>query len=191
MFSPKIKKEETMEFFELVKKRRSVRSYLPQAVEKEKIVRCIEAARLAPSACNSQPWKFIVVDNPELKSKIAKATCDKILSFNHFSFQAPVIVAVVTEKANLSATLGRVIKKIPYQYIDTGIAVEHFCLQATEEGLGSCILGWFNEKAVKKILKIPFNKKVTLLITVGYPEKDEIVEKNRKPVEDILSFNSY
>ncbi|MGC8765610.1 MAG: nitroreductase family protein [Brevinematia bacterium] len=180
-----------MSFLELVRTRRSVRNYLQRPVEREKILKCIEAARLAPSACNSQPWKFIVVDDIELKNKIATETFGRVISFNQFSFQAPVIVVVVIESANITATLGRMIKNIPYQYIDVGIAIEHFCLQATEEGLGSCILGWFNEKPVRKILNIPQSKKIAALITVGYPESSEAVEKIRKPVEEVLSFNGY
>ena len=180
-----------MNFLELVRTRRSVRGYLTKPVERGKIMRCLEAARLAPSACNSQPWKFIVVDDPELKNMIAKETFGKLISFNHFSLQAPVIVVVVLENANITASIGKIVKQIPYSYIDAGIAIEHFCLQATEEGLGSCILGWFNEKPVKKILKIPEGKKVVALIALGYPEKNENPDKIRKPLEEMSSFNSY
>jgi nitroreductase len=178
-------------FIEMVKTRQSVRAYSSKEVNKEAVMRCIEAARFAPSACNAQPWKFIVVDNPELKNAIADAAHDRVLSMNHFTKQAPVHVVVVREKANLTSGIGQVVKNKEYPLIDIGIAVEHFCLQGLEEGLGTCILGWFNEKKVKKLLNIPTNKRVELIITVGYPASDEIREKRRKPVEEICVFNTY
>ncbi len=180
-----------MQFLELVKKRYSVRSYKPDKVEREKILRCLEAARLAPSACNSQPWKFIVVDEPELKNKVASETIGKLISFNHFAFQAPVIIVAIIENANITSTVGSVLKGIPYQYMDVGIAIEHFCLQATEERLGTCILGYFNEKPLKNLLKIPQSKKIAALITLGYAAKAEIPEKIRKPIDKIVGFNEY
>ena len=87
-----------MDFQELVKKRQSTRSYLDKPVEHEKIERCLEAVRLAPSACNAQPYKFIVVDEPGLRQRIAEETFGRIFSFNHFSMQAPVLIVIVQEK---------------------------------------------------------------------------------------------
>jgi len=102
-----------------------------------------------------------------------------------------VHIVVVREKANLTSNLGQFIKNKEYPLIDIGIAVEHLCLQAVEEGLGTCIIGWFNEKKVKKLLGIPLNKRAELLITLGYPARDEIREKRRKTLGDIVSFNKY
>lgn len=178
-------------FIDLISHRQSDRGYKTQAVEKEKLLRCIEAARLAPSACNAQPWKFIVVDEPELKSQLADATADKILSMNHFTKQAPVHVVVVMEKPNLSSKLGSIFKSKYFPLIDIGIATEHFCLQAAEEGLGTCIMGWFHEKRVKKLLKIPDNLRAMLIITVGYRLDEEIREKRRKTIEEIYNKNQY
>ncbi|MBT3208971.1 MAG: NAD(P)H nitroreductase [Bacteroidetes bacterium] len=178
-------------FLELASIRQSDRGYIDKAVEVEKIKRCLEAARLAPSACNSQPWKFIVVDNPELKNEVAKATSDKILPLNHFTIQAPVLVVVVREGANFTSKFGTIVKKKPYTLIDIGIATEHFCLQAVSEGLGTCILGWFNEKKVKKLLNIPERKRAELIITVGYKKTEDIRNKIRKDFDEIVSYNSY
>ena len=178
-------------FIELVQKRRSVRRYLPNPVEREKVERCIEAARLAPSACNSQPWKFIIIDNPEIKKAAAEATFGKVIAFNHFSLQAPVMVAIVAEPANLTAGVGGVMKGIPYYLLDIGIAAEHFCFQAVEEGLGSCMIGWFDEKKLKKILDIPPSRKIALMLTLGYPEPIETPVKTRKEHDKIRSFNRY
>ncbi|HEY9123744.1 MAG TPA: nitroreductase family protein [Bacteroidales bacterium] len=178
-------------FLDLVKKRQSVRAYKTDAVEPEKIARCIEAARLSPSACNAQPWKFIVVDDQKIKNQIADLTTTKMVPMNHFTKQAPVHVVLVMENPNLTSFVGSVIRDKPFTLIDIGIAAVQFCLQASAEGLGTCMIGWFNEKKVKKLLNIPSSKRAVLVITLGYPEDDTIREKIRKPVEQIYSRNSY
>jgi len=181
-----------MNFLDLVKIRQSVRSYDPERpVEKEKLDRCLEALRLAPSACNAQPWKIILVDDPELKEKIAKAAASYVLGFNKFAPQAPVLAVMVREEPNLTSKLGTILKNKPYTLMDIGIAVEHFCLQAASEGLGTCIMGWFDEPAVKKLLQIPRNKRTELIISIGYPAKPDIRQKIRKPLETICSYNRY
>ena len=179
-----------MQFSELVKLRQSVRAYKPDSVDPDKILRCIEAARIAPSACNSQPWKFIIVDNPELKNKTAQTTSNRFLPLNHFTKQAPVHIVIINEGSNLTASLGNKIKNKQYSLFDIGIAAEHFCLQAVEEGLGTCILGWFNEKKLRELLKIPDNKRPELIITVGYPN-EKLRKKKRKTIEKITSYNEY
>lgn len=168
-----------------------MRGYTDHSVAREKIERCLEAARLAPSACNAQPWQFIVVDEPELRERVAKATFGKLAPFNRFSLQAPVLVVVVLEKSNFMAQVGGLLRKKQYNLIDLGIAAEHFCLQAAEEGLGTCILGWFSEKTVRKILAIPYEKRAGLIITLGYPEKREIPGKKRKPLSEFRFYNKY
>jgi nitroreductase len=180
-----------MAFLDLVQTRFSVRAYLPQMVEKEKIERCLEAARLAPSACNAQPWKFIVVDEPELREKIARETFSSLFTFNKFVLQAPALVVLVMEKPNVTSQIGSALKKREFNLIDTGIAAEHFCLQAADEGLGTCMLGWFNEKKVKQLLQIPARKRIALIITIGYPDPKYTRKKVRKGLEEIRSFNKY
>ncbi|MBE0662357.1 MAG: nitroreductase family protein [Bacteroidales bacterium] len=181
-----------MNFSELIVIRQSVRRYEPRPVEKEKLMQCLEAARLAPSASNSQPWYFVVVDEPELKDKVARATFDSVLTFNKFALQAPVIIVLVSEKAGLITRLAAKIKKRNWSQVDTGIAAEHFCLQAAELGLGTCMLGWFYEDKVKKLLNIPKDKFIGLLITLGYPSEDyRLREKTRKPYDEVIGFNGY
>ena len=179
-------------FLSLVRSRQSVRKYENRPVEAEKLQRCLEAARLAPSASNSQPWTFVVADDPELVKKVALETYGPLATFNTFVPQAPVIVAIVIEKMKTIAQVGAYLKKREYALIDIGIAAEHFCLQSTEEGLGTCMLGWFNEKPIKKLLAIPDKKRIGLLITLGYPPEGYTVrEKNRKGFDDMVKFNSY
>ena len=140
-----------MEFTELIKIRQSVRKYQDKPVEKEKIEKIIEAVRLAPSASNSQPWKLIIVDDPDLKEKIANATYSQTISFNKFVPQAPVLAVLVIEKPKLITQIGGRIKNREFPLIDIGIAAEHFCLQAAELDLGTCMLGWFDEKTMKRL----------------------------------------
>ena len=181
-----------MDFKELINERQSVRKYQNRPVEREKIEKIIEAVNVAPSACNSQPWKLIIVDEPELKNKIARATFSNTIAFNKFTVQAPVMVVLVIEKAKLIAQIGGTIKNMEYPQIDIGIAAEHFCLQAAELGLGTCMIGWFNEKKIKEALNIPENKRIGLIISLGYPPSDYKKRiKIRKPMDKIFNFNSY
>ena len=178
-------------FLSLVEARCSVRSYEERLVEPEKLDRCLEAARLAPSACNAQPWKFIAVTDPRLKNEIAGHTFDPLLSFNRFTSTAPVIIVIVTEKPTIVAQIGAALKKRDFNLIDVGIAAEHICLAAVDEGLGTCMIGWFNERAIKKLLQIPSRKRIGLLLTLGYPSKDYTRPKVRKETDAVVSFNHY
>lgn len=180
-----------MDFLELVNKRQSTRSFLKdKPVDPEKIKRIIEAGRLAPSACNAQPWHFIVVDDPELKDKVADAASARLLGMNHFTKQAPIHIIIVEEKVNLSSGLGGMIKDKHFAYVDIGIAAAQICLAAESEGLGTCILGWFNEAKMKKLLNIPESKRVILDIIVGYSAQ-EVRPKKRKDFESVVSYNTY
>ena len=181
-----------MKLQELINIRQSVRKYTDKPVEPEKIEKIIEAVHLAPSACNSQPWKIIIVDEKELKNEVAKATFSKTISFNKFALEAPVIAVLEIEKAKLIAQIGGSIKNMEYPQIDIGIAASHFCLQAVEQGLGTCMIGWFDEKKIKPLLNISEKRKIGLLITLGYPPEDYKVRKKiRKPVDEICGFNKY
>ena len=181
-----------MTFNELILKRQSDRKYIDKPVSREIIQRCLEAARLAPSASNSQPWTFVVIDDPELKNEVAHKTYGPLKSFNKFVPEAPVILAIVMEKPKLITEAGGRIKKKEYPLIDVGIAAEHFCLAAAEAGLGTCMLGWFDEKSVKKLINVPKQKNIPLLITLGYtPDGYRTRKKIRKEFEKVVKYNSY
>ena len=181
-----------MAFSDLVKHRVSVRRFLDKPVEREKIMTCLEAARLAPSACNSQPWQFIVVDDKQIIEELCGTAFNGIYSTNAFCRMAPVIVAVISEKSKLIARIGEFFRGTKYYLIDIGIACEHFILQADDLDLGTCWIGWFNEKAVKSTLGIPRRKRVDVLIAMGYYNREKLhLEHNRKTMDEIASFNSY
>lgn len=151
----------------------------------------MEAARLAPSATNSQPWTFVIADEPALARAVAEATYGGVIRFNAFAAAAPVLVAVVAERSNFTAQLGNIAKRVKFNLIDIGIAAEHFCLQAAAEGLGTCMLGWFDKAKVAKLLAIPRSRAVPLVIAVGYPVDDEIRPKKRKAIDEILRWQRY
>lgn len=178
-------------FHDLAARRQSDRSFDPgRPVDRAVIRRILESARMAPSACNAQPWHFIVVDDPELKGKVADATSSRVLGFNHFTKQAAAHILIVEEKVNLTSGLGGWVKNKSFAPIDIGIAAAHICLAAEDEGLGSCILGWFNEGRMRELLSIPSNKRVVLDIVVGYSTQADRPKK-RKPWEEVVSFNAY
>lgn len=177
-----------MTFIDLIKTRQSDRKYLNKPVEHEKIERCLEAARLAPSASNSQPWEFVVVQDPKLRDKVAHATYSSAIKFNRWVPTAPILVVVNSWKPTLGIALGGIIKNRQFNLIDVGIASEHFCLQATEEGLGTCILGWFQTKKIMKLLHIKAPKKPALIITLGYSGHEKIRDKKRRELDEMRRY---
>ena len=174
------------EFFNLINKRQSCRKYLDKPVEKEKLIKCIEAARVAPSACNSQPWHFVVVNNKELSSKVAMCVQDKVM--NKFTSECQSFIIVVEESGNLTSRAGALMKQQDYRSVDIGIATEHLCLAATEQNLGTCILGWFKEKELKKLLDINKLNRIRLVVAIGYSEGDVVRKKIRKDIDEIVTF---
>lgn len=177
------------DFLELVSSRQSDRAYdKERIVEPEKLERILEAARLSPSACNAQPWKFIVVTDKDLSVKVGKATAG--LGMNKFAKDAPIHILIVEESANITSLLGSKIKDKYFPLIDVGIAAAHITLAAESEGLGSCILGWFDEKEIKRMLGIPSSKRLLLDIVIGYPVKEKR-PKSRKSKDKVISYNKY
>ena len=161
--------------------RYSVRKYLDKDVEEEKLREVLEAGRLAPSACNYQPWKFIVVRDKEIRKKIAEPT-----TWAKFIAEAPVLI--VACKVRDGFLMGGWYDSA---ILDIGIALDHMTLQATHLGLGTCWIGDFNEKLVKELLEIPENVRVVALLTLGYPREKKIPKKKRKPFEEVVSFEKF
>lgn len=184
-----MEQQEYTDFLKLVMARQSDRSFdRSRTIEADKLERILEAARLAPSACNAQPWKFVVVTDSELAMNVGKATAG--LGMNKFAKDAPVHILIVEESANISSLLGSKVKNKHFPLIDLGITTAHLTLAAESEGLGSCILGWFDEKEIKKLTGIPASKRLLLDIIIGYPAKEKR-KKIRKPKEKVISYNKY
>ena len=182
-----------MDFFDLVRQRQSVRKYdIDRKIEDDKLIRILEAGHLAPSASNSQPWTFIVVNEPELTMKVAKATRGTLIGINKFVVQSPLLIVMIIEKPKITTQIGGAIKDKEYPLIDIGIAGEHMCLQAEDDGIGSCMLGWFNEIKIKELLNIPKSKTVGLVISFGYAPNDYPFRKKiRKPFDKVVRGNTY
>ncbi len=157
------------QFLALVRQRRSCRQYDPaRPVPDEIIDYCLECARLAPSACNKQPWHFIIVREPDRRQAIFEH--GRMPGIPHeWLEQVPVIVALCAEKKVLTHKLAPLLSGIPYHYIDCAIAGEHFVLAATEQGLGSCWIGWFKPPVVRRLLGVPRHLQMLSLIALGYP----------------------
>jgi len=174
---------------ELIKTRRSIRKYLDKPVEREKIVSCLEAARLAPSAENVQPWRFIVIDDPETLKDFTDYVFTGIYAPTKFAKKAPVIIVVLAKLDLIANRIGKQIQGIHYYFIDIGIAGEHFVLRAHELGLGTCWIGWFNPRRVRKFFKIPKKYKIVSLISVGYPAQEKAEVEKRRALGEIAFFN--
>jgi len=177
-----------MAFSDLVLRRQSCRAYSERPVERELIDRCIDAARLAPSACNSQPWRFIIVDREPLRSELARAAFTGLYSLNKFALQAPVLIAVVTERSKYVARLGGQFRRIQYALVDIGIAGQHLDLQAAELGLGTCWLGWFDERAVKKALQLPRAARIDIMFSLGWPQHENVRPKKRMTIDEMREY---
>ena len=149
-----------MELSHVIQTRRSVRKFQDTPVEREKINACLEAARLAPSACNSQPWEFIVIDDPKVKEAFCQEAFSGVYKMSAWAQHAPVLVAAVSDKGSFVSRMGNFIRRTEFYLVDHGIACEHFVLRAWDQGLGTCWIGWLNVEKAGKFFKLP--SKITL-----------------------------
>jgi len=173
----------------LLRGRRSIRRYLETPVEPEKLRACLEAARIAPSAHNAQPWRFIVVDDPALKARLTGESFTGIYNGSKFAAKAPVILVLVAKREFVAHHLGARIQRVPYYLVDMGIAGEHIVLQAQELGLATCWMGWFNYRRARKVLGVPRKFKIVAMMPIGYAETRPQREPPRKAFEAIAFFN--
>lgn len=171
-----------MDVFEAIQRRHSVRAYESKPIPEEKLVKILEAGRLAPSASNIQPWHFIVVRDEEKRRRLARARWAKFLA------EAPVVIVGCGDR-----------RASPKWFmVDVAIAMQNMVLTATSEGLGTCWVGSFNEVEVRELLKIPERYEVVALLAVGYPrEKQDFAGKilhlvrRRKRLEEIVSIEEF
>ena len=172
-----------MNFMEIANTRQSCRAYdEARVVEREKLDAILEAARLAPSACNGQPYHFTVVKG-DLAKEVAKTT--QGMGMNKFASQAPVLIVVSEMPYVKSAAMGAKVKNNDYRSIDIGITTAYLTAEAAAQGLGTCILGWFDDDKIRKLCGIEYP--VRLVITVGYPKDDVIRPKKRKEITELVT----
>lgn len=171
-----------MDVLDAIKTRRSIRKYKPDPIPGDVLQRLKDALRFAPSACNFQPWKFILVTEPQCKKALVAACCDQ-----KFIADAPLIVVGCGFVEKTYHKMGGCGNSVD---LDLGIALDHLTLAAADEGIGTCWIGAFDEKAVKKVLDIPKNVKVVALTPVGYPESEQLLrpcaESRRKTEQEIF-----
>lgn len=172
------------DFMDLVQSRESCRNYSQRPVEREKLIQCGEAARLAPSACNSQPWEFVAVDGGPLLEEVSE--CARALGGNAFTRKCGAFVAVVEKTAMLRNASG-LHPDQKYAKFDMGLAAMQFCLEATQQGLSTCILGSVDKAELKRLL-CPEDGEVLVLIAVGYAADDSLRRKQRKDFGEVLRF---
>lgn len=174
------------EFKELAKKRESCRDYDPdREVEIEKIEACLETMKLAPSACNAQPYYYYLVRGDDAKN-ISKYF--QLGKMNSFTKDVSTFAIVTEENYNLSAKIGSSVKNQDYKSIDIGISAAYFTAEATSLGLSTCIIGWFDEEKLQKFLKT--KSKIRLVIAMGYAKNDDLREKKRKTSDALYKIIS-
>ena len=174
-----------MDFQELIHTRQSCRSYDEEkTVEQEKMRLILEAAQLAPSACNGQPY-HITICTGEKALEVAKAT--QGMGMNKFASQAPVLLVISEENYVKTAALGAKLKGNDYRSIDIGILAAYLTAAATEQGLSTCILGWLDDEKLREICNL--QHPVRLVITLGYPKNDTIRDKKRKALEELITYS--
>lgn len=171
-----------MDLMEAIKTRRSIRRYKPTPVPEGLLKEVLNAARLAPSADNAQPWRIVVVMDEQLKLELAAAS-----NGQKFMAQAPLVLVICGLPGDAFPTIGGYMSS---DIIDVSIAVDHLTLAAHAVGLGTCWIGWFKEEKVKKILGIPEDVRVVALTPLGYP--DETPDRTpRKNLEELVVYDRY
>jgi nitroreductase len=175
------------DFLEHALRRQSCRAFADKAVEHDKLVKCVTAGGLAPSACNSQPWSFVIAETPDKVKAVAE--CGQSLNGNNpFLSGAGAFIIVLEEYARLMPAISGFIDSQTFADRDAGGAVSYVCLEAESLGLGTCIIGLYDRPALYKLLNIPEGKRFAAFIAVGYPQSDKIRPKVRKPLDEIARF---
>jgi len=169
-----------MDVLEAIQKRISVRAYQDKPIPEEKLKKILEAARLAPSARNSQDYQLIVVRDEKIRKELAAGDTSE-----SFIDTAPVVIVAVALKPEYIMPGG-----IPAHPVDIAIAIDHITLIAVKEGLGSCWIGGFNQERIKEILAIPDKYRVVVLLSLGYPAESPD-RKARKPLREITSYDRF
>lgn len=173
-----------MNFYEIAQTRQSCRSYDPEKiVEEEKLSAILESARLSPSACNGQPYHFTLCRGENARA-VAKATMG--MGMNKFAADAPVMLVISEKPYVKSAAVGAKVKNNDYRSIDIGIAAAYITAEAAAQGLGTCILGWFDDADIRKICNL--DGAVRLVITIGYAKADDKLRpKKRKDMDELVT----
>lgn len=173
-----------MKFSQMALLRESCRNFKAEPIPKEHLISIIETAHISPSACNSQPWHLTLAVGESAKKV---ASCTQELGMNKFTDNCPAFIVINEEPATLSAKLGGAVKHQQYAQMDIGILTAHICYAARDFGISSCILGWFNEEKLREVIGIQKDRRIRLIIALGYAASDDLRTKKRKELSDILT----
>lgn len=174
------------EFMDLCLRRQTCREFSDRPVEHGKLVQCVEAARLAPSGCNAQPWSFVVAETPEVVRQVGE--CVQQMGMNPYAMQAKAFVAIVEEHATLMPVIACLLDSQYFAQGDLGRAAAYFCLEAEAQGLGTCQFGIYDRAKLAKALGIPEEKQFGALIGIGYQANPEVRKKQRKAFDAVARF---
>ena len=175
---------------ETIARRVSCRAYRPDPVPQAQVLQILEAARLAPSACNQQPWRFAVVRDSALRQRIVEQGFLPGIKMT-WAMTAPVHIVVGMETSFLTHRLAASVSGVDYPWVDIGIAGEHLVLAATELGLGTCWIGWIKPRAIAQMVGWPRSVKPVVVITVGYPCDSDTATTpalRRKRLEELVRW---
>jgi len=185
-----------MDIFKTIQRRRSIRKFSSRKIEHEKLKQILEAARIAPSSSNRQAWHFVVIDDAKIIGEIPRQVILGGQQIIPWVKDAPCVIAGCYKKA----ITHRIAELFDHEnhLIDISIAMTHICLAATALGIGSCYIGWFNTKKLKKLLELPHQYKIALLLVLGYPAEESTDEgiggikaRARKDFDEVVSLNKY
>lgn len=181
-----------MEFMDMQLKRESCRIYSEEPVSREMLIRLVDVARLSPSGCNAQPWRFIIVDETEARRKVTEALYDGELTGCPWGDKVPAFILICEDEAHLMPGVGEHYGSQHFAQMDIGMAAMALCCEAASIGLGTCMIGTMSQEKLRKAFDIPAERIVRLIITVGHPAREGAPrKKNRKSLEEILSFNQW
>jgi len=183
-----------MDFQQVLSQRYSCRKFQDKPVSRELLTQLVEAGRRAPSGCNLQPWQFIVVDDAEKRQQIAEAVYDPELKTNSFARDVPAFVVIVnTPPVEITDHQKKIIASCENSIteVDIGCTSMQICLAATNLGLGTVMMGKVRQQVVREALAIPEELPIPIIIAVGYPLGSQVNPRPRRPLEDVLRWNSF
>lgn len=178
-----------MSIHHLLENRHTVRRFTSTPISRDILCQCINAGRLAPSAENVQPWRYVVVDHKDIKSNLVSKAFSGVYRVTRWAAKAPVLIVICAKLDILANRLGKQITGISYYMIDIGISGEHVVLQAQELGLGSCWIGWFSSRGAAKALDLPRSWKPVAILAMGYPADSPHKTRKKLDLDQICFFN--
>lgn len=177
-----------MSLLDIIKNRRSIRKYSDKKITRQELDTILQAGIAAPSACNSQSWRFIAFDDDAAKEAFCKEVFTGVYASTMFAAKAAALIVITSNKGNIPSMLGNLIQNTPFWALDAGIAGQNMVLQAQSMGIGSCWIGWFNFKKASKYLGLGMGERAEIILALGYPAESPDA-RPRKEFEKVVTYN--